>query len=149
MQKHMSKKEKEDFNKLYEYVKKIMGYDEKQALSKQMVLRLRGLSTNKYMENKNIPDTARYSYEEILLTFKYCFFDIQRGLANKTFRDERHKFNYILKIVESNLNTVYIRLKEKEKANKQITEETYLHNNETADYVSKSGNASSNFEELW
>ena len=117
--KKMSEKEKIDWENLYNYVKKIMGYDKDQALSKNMVLRLKGLTTNKFMENKKIEDTANYSYEVILNTFKYCSPDIQRVFNSMTFVDEMHKFNVALKIVERNINTVYMKMKKVEKAKEE------------------------------
>lgn len=117
--KKMSEKEKIDWENLYNYVKKIMGYDKDQALSKNMVLRLKGLTTNKFMENKKIEDTANYSYEVILNTFKYCSPDIQKVFNSMTFVDEMHKFNVVLKIVERNINTVYMKMKKAEKAKEE------------------------------
>ena len=118
--KHMSQQEIEDWESLYEYVRhNVLGYDENQSLSKTMVLRLKGLSNNKFIANNNIDDTANYSYKVILNTFKFCMLDIQRGLRTVTFKDEDHKFNYILKIVESNLNTVYMRMKNAARANEK------------------------------
>lgn len=117
----MTQQEIKEFDELYEYVHtKILGYDKNQSLSNTMVLRLKGLSTNKFIENKNVKSTAHYSYSVILNTFKYCSNDIQRNIFGKHFIDENHKFNYILKIVESNLNTVYVRMK----ANKQSKEKS-------------------------
>ena len=69
--KKMTEKEKQDWEALYYHVKNLMGYDENQALSNTMVLRLKGLLTNKFMENNNIQSTANYSYETILNTFKF------------------------------------------------------------------------------
>lgn len=116
----MTEKEKQDWESLYMYVKSnIMGYDENQALSSTMVLRLKGLLTNKFIENKNIESTANYSYETILNTFKFCSPDIQKSLRTNRFVDEQHKFNYILKIVEKNINNVYMRMKNVEKAKEE------------------------------
>ncbi len=118
--KKMTEKDKQDWDNLYTYVKKnIMGYDEKQALSSTMVLRLKGLLTNKFIENKNVQSTADYSYETILNAFKYSSFDIQRALRVNNFKDEQHKFNYVLKIVEKNINTVYMKMKNVEKAKEE------------------------------
>lgn len=118
--KKMTEKDKQDWDNLYTYVKKnIMGYDDKQALSSTMVLRLKGLLTNKFIENKNVQSTADYSYETILNAFKYSSFDIQRALRVNNFKDEQHKFNYILKIVEKNINTVYMKMKNVEKAKEE------------------------------
>ena len=120
----MTDKEKQDWDNLYTYVKKIMNYDEDQALSKNMVLRLKGLLTNKFMENKNIESTSNYSYEVVLNTFKYSYPDIQRALKSMNFVDEQHKFNVILKIVERNINTLYVKMKNVEKAKEEARNAT-------------------------
>lgn len=118
--KKMSKEEKMAWEQLYDYVKfNIMGYDENQALSKNMILRLKGLLTGKFIENKNIESTANYSYETILNTFKFCSADIQRALRTNSFKDEQHKFNYVLKIVEKSINDVYVRMNNVKKAKEE------------------------------
>ena len=115
----MSEKDKQDWENLYYYVKNLLGYDENQALSSTMVLRLKGLLANKFIENNNIENTANYSYETVLNTFKFSSLDIQRALKNNIFKDEMHRFNYILKIVEKNINTVYVKMKNIEKAKEE------------------------------
>lgn len=118
--KKMTEEEKADWESLYYYVKNnIMGYDENQSLSSSMVLRLKGLLTNKFMENKNIENTANYSYKTILNTFKFCSQDIQKALRTNKFNDEMHKFNFVLKIVEKNINNVYMRMRNVEKAKEE------------------------------
>lgn len=67
----------------------------------------------------NKKDGANYSYEVILNTFKYCYNNIQKALRANRFKDERHKFNYVLKIVESNINDVYLKMKNVEKAKEE------------------------------
>lgn len=128
--KKMTEKEKQDWEELYFYVKNLLGYDENQALSSTMVLRLKGLLTNKFIENGNIESTANYSYETILNTFKFCSQEIHKALKTKSWTSEQHKFNYILKIVEGNINNVYMRMKNVEKAKeeaKNITVDTANH----------------------
>lgn len=120
----MTEKEKQDWESLYYYVKHLMGYDDNQALSNTMVLRLKGLLTNKFIENKNIESTANYSYETILNTFKYCSLDIQKALRTNRFNDEQHKFNFVLKIVERNINNVYMKMKAVEKAKEEAKNTT-------------------------
>lgn len=120
----MTEKEKQDWESLYYYVKKIMGYDENQALSSAMVLRLKGLLTNKFIENNKIEASANYSYETILNAFKYSSLDINKALRTNNFKDESHKFNYILKIVEKNINTVYVRMRNAEKAKEEAKNTT-------------------------
>ena len=116
----MTEEEKIAWENLYNYVKfNVMGYDKNQALSNTMVLRLKGLLTNKFIENKNIESTANYSYDTILSTFKFCSLDIQRALRTNNFKDETHRFNYVLKIIEKNINDVYIRMRNVEKAKEE------------------------------
>lgn len=147
----MSEKEKKSWEELYYYVKfNVMGYDENQALSSTMVLRLKGLLTNKFIENNNIQDGANYSYDVILNTFKYCSPDIQRALRTNNFKDEMHRFNYILKIVEKNINTVYMKTRKSQELKEQ-TENVLsdIMTNEGAPYQRKSTNTLKNLEDLW
>lgn len=148
--KKMTEKELRDWESLYFYVKNLLGYDENQALSSTMVLRLKGLLTNKFMENGNIKDSANYSYEVILNTFKFCKLDIERALRTSNFKDEMHRFNYVLKIVEKNINTVYIKMKGIKKAKEEIETVDVSH---TANYVntfkSKEQKKNNKLEELW
>lgn len=128
--KKMTEEEKKSWEELYFYVKNLLGYDENQALSSTMVLRLKGLLTNKFIENNNIESTANYSYETILNTFKFCKLDIDKALRTNSFKDENHRFNYILKIVEKNINTIYIKMRDAKKAKeeaKNITVEMPTH----------------------
>lgn len=108
-----------DWCELYEYVKKdILGYSQDMKLPKRFVLRLQGLHRGVFMANKNIPPQAEYSYKTILLTFKVKKLDILIGLKNNsaTFKDENHKFNYIMSIIESSINDIVVKMKNNEKA---------------------------------
>jgi len=107
------KKDMTDWNNLYDYVKlNILGYND-MNLPKYMVLRLQGLSKGQFMANKSIKPMASYDYKTILFTFKACKQDIMSGLmSNQTkFTNEEHKFNYIMVIIEKNINDIVIRLK--------------------------------------
>lgn len=121
--------EDQDWNELYEYVRtNIMKYDKNQSLPSYIVVRLQGLLKGKYMASNKTMNKANYSYRTVLNTFKYCSPDIYRALRNNNFRDEQHKVNYIFKIVENNINNVYIREKNAEKAKeeaKNINIDTY------------------------
>lgn len=122
--KKMTEEQKIAWENLYYYVKNLLGYDENQALSSTMVLRLKGLSTNKFIENSNIQNGANYSYEVILNTFKFCHLDIEKALRTCNFKNEQHKFLYITKIVENNINTVYMKMKNVEKAKEEAKNTT-------------------------
>lgn len=149
--KKMSAKDKKDWENLYFYVKKMLGYDENQALSSTMVLRLKGLLTNKFIENGNIQDGANYSYEVILNTFKFCSPTINKALKTNSWSNEMHRFNYILKIVESNINNVYLRMKNVQKT-KEEAENTTIDtaNHVGADYQRKTKEVNNKLlNDLW
>ena len=65
----------------------------------------------KFMANNSVKDCANYSYGVVLNAFKYSLPDIQRAMHSVHFKNESHKFNYIMRIVDGNLNTVYMRMK--------------------------------------
>lgn len=148
--KKMTEKEKKDWETLYQYVKKIvLGYDDNQSLSSNMVLRLKGLLNGKFMENKNIQNKSNYSYETVLNTFKFSMPEIQKALRNNTFNNENHKFNYIMKIVEGNLNTVYLRMKNMKKSQEKMESvDTNILSYEGAEYKPR-GKINGKFEDLW
>lgn len=125
--KHMSRQEKAEWDDLCDYVRfKVMGYDQNVGLSRNMVLRLKGMATGKFMANNSQKDEAHYSYQVILNAFKYSMPEIQRALNRVSFANEGHKFNYIMRIVDDNLNTVYIRMKKVEKAKEEAEKESAI-----------------------
>lgn len=148
--KKLTEKEIADWDALYMYVKNnIMKYDENQSLPSYMVLRLKGLLVNKYMENNSIQDSANYSYETILYTFKFCSPAIQEGLRVNRFKDEQHKFNYILKIVESNINNIYLRMKNVEKAKEEAKRTTVEAPTYTGAEFKPKEKKNDKFSDLW
>lgn len=149
--KKMSEKDKQDWEVLYFYVKNLLGYDENQALSSTMVLRLKGLLTNKFIENGNITSTANYSYEVILNTFKFCSPTINKALRTNSWTNEMHRFNYILKIVESNINNVYLRMKNVQKTKEEAKNTTIdTANHIGADYQRKTKEVNNKLlNDLW
>lgn len=150
--KKMSKEEIEAWNNLYEYVRtKVLCYDENQMLPTYVVLRLKGMLNGKFMDNHSTKDMAHYSYEVVLNTFKYSMPDIRRALNTVRFTDEKHKVNYIMRIVDSNINTVYMRMKN---ANAQKAEAVKVASSEigTKDVEYKPKKKASNndrFSDLW
>jgi hypothetical protein len=151
--KRMSEKDKEAWDTLYEYVRtNLLGYDKNQSLSSSMVLRLKGLLVNKFMENCNIKDTAHYSYEVVLNTFKFCAPEILKAFNNNYFKDEMYRFNYMLKIVESHLNTVYMRMRDAEKTKESINnhnasdEHTYVNTFKASE---DNHNRKNKYDNLW
>ena len=124
--------EKKEFNELYEYVKKdILQYPNDVALPKYLVMRLKGLRDGKFIVNKKIKSKADYPYSVIMLTFKFCKSNILKAIETKKFKNEQMKVNYIMVIIENNINDIVLRLKDKEKVENKI--ETV----EIVDYVMK------------
>lgn len=132
--------------------KEIMGYDESMKFSQFMALRLRGLSKGQFVANNNRPKYAEYSYKTILYTLKVCKRNILSGfMNNKTkFNSERHKFNYAMAIVESEINDVVMRLKRAKRAEEKA-DKIDLSNrfNDSAEYKKKTKEINKNLKDLW
>lgn len=113
----------DEWDEMCQYVKKeIMGYDENMKIPKYIILRLRGLQKGQFLANNNIKPMASYSSKIILLTFKFKKMDITKSIQRKQadFKDEKHKFNYIMSIIESSINDVYLKCKQKEEQKRRI-----------------------------
>lgn len=135
----MTEAEKVQWDNLYQYVKKeILMYDDTQAIPSNLVLRLKGLSKGKYIENKKQKDKADYSYEVILYAFKISKPVIMSATSGKNFDTEMQRFNYICKIVENNINDVYIRLKNaRSRVKKTQNVDTGVFENKGSEYNKK------------
>ena len=99
--------EKLEWKELYQYVKKeIMLYDDNLRLSKYFILRLKGLSQGKFISNNKIESMGEYKFSEILLCFKIQKSNILNTLSSMQFKNEEHKINTIMMLVEKNINDV-------------------------------------------
>lgn len=149
--KKMSAEELQSWNELYEYVKiKVMDYSDSQCLSNQMVLRLKGLATGKYLANNKSVNHASYSYDAILTTFKFCMQQIQKSFRMKRFEDDNKKFNYACAIVANNINTVIARMDRAKQTEKQSETLDLSHlNTPRAQYQRKTEDYRPELEELW
>ena len=148
----LTQQEIQEWDELYEYVRSnILKYDNTQAIPRSLILRLKGLSTGKYIENRSIQDKAKYSYKTVLYTFKACETTILNAIRIKSFRDETAKFNYICKIVENNLNDVYMRLQRAKKSQEGVSQaDTQVLNHQSSTYKSKQNKKQNKrLEELW
>lgn len=152
----MSAQDVEELDELYDYVRyNVLGYDKNQSLPRNYVLRLIGLRRGIYMADNESEDKSDYSYKIILLTFKYCMSDIRRGFASNSFKDESHKFNYAMKIVENNLNTVYKKMKSIKRAKDKIEKSDlsdsykYVNNFKPKNNDLKKSKIGNKLKELW
>ena len=146
----IDKNNKQEWFDLYEYVKReIFGYED-EKLSKYCVLRLIGLSEGKFMANKKQVPLASYSFTTILYTFKICKPQILSALKSVAFKDERHKINYIMVIVEGEINSVIDRLNRKKIATEKAESlDTSYHQTEAAEYKPKTKKVNKKLEDLW
>lgn len=132
-----------DWHDLYQYVKTdVMKLDSNDALTSQMVLRLKGMADGKFMANRDVKSSANYTYEQILMTFKFCIMDIRRYSRTKKFKTMQQKFNYIMKIVEGNILNVTARMRyakqQQESFESGKLKNVRAPNNEGAEYKKKS-----------
>ena len=154
MSKDIDKKEEnKQWNELYEYVKKeILEYTDDMQLPRFIILRLRGLRSGKFMANRNSEPMASYDYNTILLTFKACKYDILRYTKQNNFKDEQHRFNYVMVIIENNINDIVMRLKNVKKQEKKIDtiDVETIKRDESAEYTKKSKETTNKrLDDLW
>lgn len=147
------KQEWEDWCKLYDYVKdEILQYDKDMKVPKFMALRLRGLNKGTFIANKNQKPYANYSYNVILLTFKAYKHDILKYTSQNIFKDEQHKFNYIMVIIENNINDIVLRLNnsQKHKESMQSFDTDTIQRENIAEYKKKTKKTDNNrLKDLW
>lgn len=143
-------KSKVYFDKCYDLVKLLYGYDENQALTRFTVLRLRGIVNGKFAANKNTLNNANYSYDTLYYTIVACSDSIKYALKSNNFKDESHITNYVFKIIENKINDVYLRMKNAE-VNKNTIDNIDMSatNEKRASYNSQSKVESNKFDDLW
>lgn len=151
----MTKQERLDWDELYNYVKKhIMNYSDDMKLPKHMILRLQGLHTGNFCANKKLKPMANYSFKVILYTFQLYKNQILNIFKTNDlkFKDENHKINYCMRIIEDNINDLVIKMKlaEKVKEKKDIIDNSHIFN-DGADYKNKIKNEqkTNNLNDLW
>lgn len=136
-----------DWCELFEYVKKnVMCYDENMKLPKFMILRLKGLSEGKFIANKKSKPLARYSFKTILITFKLCKNSISNYIMknNTSFKDEKHKFNGIMVIIENEINNTVLRLSKIKKSEEKTKNLELKHQTNNSATYTKKGNKTKN-----
>ena len=122
---------------LCEYVKKeILQYDDNMKFPTYLALKLQGLKKGQHIANNNIESGSCYdAYME----------------KNETkIKDERHRINLIIKIVEPEINDVYIRLKQAQKREEKIVDTSFDNQfNNGAKYTKKTHNINERMKKLF
>jgi hypothetical protein len=138
-----------DWDALYNYVKlDILNYQDKK-MPKEMVLRLLGLKDGKFYANNKVKTEASYNYKLILLTFKLMKGTILQCLSSVEIKDERHKVNLIMKIIESEINNVKDRLESKKKSEEKLLDTDLSHQIHEQQQYTKKSNKTDKLKELW
>ncbi|MBN3367046.1 hypothetical protein EXM90_19005 [Clostridium botulinum] len=109
------------FDELYNHIKIILGYTNEQLLPNYLITRLQDLRNGTVMQKgigRVVKSKEGYKYEVILDTFLSQSDKIEWVFNNKQFKNERNKINYMMAIIENNINDNYIYFQEKE--NSQI-----------------------------
>lgn len=147
----MTEEEIEDFDELYHYIRKeIMGYDDEQTLSRYFVLRLKGLAEGKFISNKKEKSYGSYSYKTILYTFKIGKAKIFKAFASVPIKDEGHKINLIMMIIEREINDVVDRVRKVNESNRKMkVKKLPQQNNEQAEYKAKTKRRNKELDDLW
>ena len=129
----------EEWLKLCDYVhKEILLYSKDMKFPKSLALRLRGLSKGQFIANNKIKPMANYTIEDILLTFKINKLDILNSTSDKfKFKDEKHRINYIMVIVENKINDVVLKRQKLRKEN-EIVKDVEVQEKSKAEYIKKS-----------
>ena len=80
-----------------------------------------------HIANNNIESEACYDDYTILCAFKICRKKILDYLSKNEskIKDEKHRINLIVKIVEPEINDVYIRLRQAKNREEKIKENSY------------------------
>lgn len=149
------KKKEEDSSwvELCEYVKKnILEYDDNMLFPKYLALKLRGLKKGQYIANNNCQKNANYDDNTLLCTFKLCKKKIVDYLHNndKKINDENHKINLIIKMIEPEINDVYMRLQTAEKIKSKVENEAFENQSNTnAGYVKKTKDVNDKLKNLF
>lgn len=144
---------KKEWEELCEYVKKeILQYDENMKFPRYLALKLQGLKKGQHIANNSQSVHACYDDRTLLCAFKVCRDKITKYLSNNEtkIRDENHKINLIIKIVEPEINDIYIRLqqvKSREKKIENLSFENQYHNG--AEYKKRTKKINNKLKELF
>ncbi len=150
-------KKKEDERKqwieLCEYVKKeILEYDDNMKFPQYLALKLQGIKRGEHIANNTHTANAHYDDYTILCTFKLCKKKIVSYLHenDKKIKDERHKINLIMKIIEPEINDMYLRIQRAEKTKSSVESKSFDNqSNNGAGYVSKTKEVSDKMKKLF
>lgn len=136
------------WNRLYSYIKELYGYDNNQELSKYTIDKIKSISKGVYLNN-NKSGIVCYNYDVIFNTFLYKSNEIKYALSHNEFNDEKHKTNYIFKIIEPALNDVYIRMKKADKEMESLNIDSYYVSYENNFHPRNKKKYNKKYDDMW
>lgn len=136
------------WDRLYSYIKELYGYDNNQELSKYTIDKIKSISKGVYLNN-NKSSIVCYNYDVIFNTFLYKSNEIKYALSHNEFNDEKHKTNYIFKIIEPALNDVYIRMKKADKEMESLNIDSYYVSYENNFQPRNKKNYNKKYDDMW
>lgn len=147
------KKKDEKWIELCEYVKReILEYDDNMKFPQYLALKLQGIKRGEHIANNNHTANANYDDYTILCTFKLCKKKIVTYLHDneKKIKDENHKINLIIKMIEPEINDVYLRIQRAEKTKSKVEQQPFDNqSNENAGYVKKTKEINDKMKKLF
>ena len=153
MAKNKENYKNKDWLELCEYIKKeILHYDDNMKFPSYLALKLQGLKKGQHIANNNCETNACYDDYTLLCAFKICKNKIVDYMVKNEIKikDEKHKINLIVKMVEPEINDVYIRLQQAKKKEEKIRDNNFDNQyNDGAEYRSTSKKVNEKLEKLW
>ena len=150
---NIENKENKQWIELCEYVKKeILEYDENMKFPQYLALKLQGIKRGEHIANNTHKANANYDDYTILCTFKLCKKKIIEYLHENEIRiaDGRHKINLIMKMIEPEINDVYLRIQRAEKAKSKAEQQSFDNqSNDSAGYVKKTKEINGKMKKLF
>ena len=146
-------KDNKDWLELCAYVKKeILEYDDNMMFPKYLALKLQGIKKGQHIANNYIQAQAHYDDKTLLYTFKLRKKKIVSYLHQneKKIKNENHKINLIIKMIEPEINDVYLRLQEVEKIKTRVEKGSFDNQgNSGAEYVPKTKEVNDKMKKLF
>jgi len=149
----MKKTDDTPWVRLCEYVKlEILEYDNEMKFPPYLALKLKGLGYGNYIANNNVEHQANYGYDVLLVAFKLNRRKIVDYLHrnDKKIKDEKHKINIIMKMIEPELNDIHLRMQQNSKVEERIsTIDMGNQSNKNAGYTKKTKEVSDKLKDLF
>lgn len=122
----LSEKEKQERLELTDYVVKLLGYENNMKPPKQLFMRIEGLRCGEFIPTGH-KTGVHYPYPIIRYTFMAMAGAINSALKSVEFKNESHKINYVLVIIEKNINDIYNAVKRNREAKEKLEKkEVYI-----------------------